>query len=108
MQSRTTLHLDCEGAEILGADHIVHLPVAQHRHHRIGEDVIVEDVAVEIEQDPIMPARVQGRGQDEDDGGKAPDAGETAWRLTIMVTQQVHIRQKTSASVKNFNNTTLQ
>jgi hypothetical protein len=46
---------------------------------------------VEIEQDPITPARVLGRVQDEDDGGKAPDAGEPAWRLTMKVTQQVHI-----------------
>jgi hypothetical protein len=52
------LHLDCEDAEIPVEDHVVHLPAARHRQHRIGEDVIVESVAVELEQDLVTPARV--------------------------------------------------
>jgi hypothetical protein len=77
------LHLDCEDAEIPVEDHVVHLPAARHRQHRIGEDVIV---AVELEQDLVTPARVllsAGTSQDEDDGGEAPDAGEPAWRMTM-------------------------
>jgi hypothetical protein len=73
-----TLHLGYEGAEISGEDHVVHLPAARHRQHRIGKDVIVESVAVELEQDLVTPARVLGRVQDEDDGGEAPDAGDPA------------------------------
>lgn len=48
-----------------------------HRHHRVGEDVVVEGVAVEGQQDLIMPASLLGRVGGKDDGDQSPNAGKS-------------------------------
>lgn len=47
------------------------------RHHRVGEDVVVEGVAVEGQQDLIMPASLLGRVGGKDDGDQSPNAGKS-------------------------------
>lgn len=47
------------------------------RHHRVGEDVVVEGVAVEGQQDMIAPASVRGRVRGEDDGDQSPNTAKS-------------------------------
>ena len=61
------LRLDREGAEDPGQDSAVHPGPGVRRHHRVGEDMVVEGVAVEGQQDLIAPASVLGRVGCEDD-----------------------------------------
>jgi hypothetical protein len=53
---------------------------------RVGEDVIVEGIAVEREQGLVPPTRVLVRVLDEDGGYEGPNAGKPhclTWRLTM-------------------------
>jgi len=78
------LQLHGERPEDPGQDDAVHPEPGRRGGGAVGEDVVVEGVALEGEEDEVPPASIGGRGGVQDDWHQGPDVltpAAWAWRL---------------------------